>query len=179
MKYIDNSNKGGDTQTSKDNTNLERGTLFEYNRTKLALSALVTQSYYAAAYETASKEQQNGRKTMKHEQLNIKRMKTKCCAISLKNALLGAIMAILLLVGSPIALASLNTASHVMGMIPDDTSQPNRCKYIKSLHKDDKIAEVISNFQNINIAHTSGSIGLEIFKSNFTNCLASRFERAA
>ena len=36
--------------------------------------------------------------------------------------------------------------------------------------KDDKIAEVISNFQNINIAHTSGSIGLEIFKSNFTNC---------
>jgi predicted short-subunit dehydrogenase-like oxidoreductase (DUF2520 family) len=41
--------------------------------------------------------------------------------------------------------------------------------YITSV-KDDKIAEVISNFQNINIAHTSGSIGLEIFKSNFTNC---------
>ena len=40
--------------------------------------------------------------------------------------------------------------------------------YITSV-KDDKIAEVISNFQNINIAHTSGSIGLEIFKSNFTN----------
>jgi pyrroline-5-carboxylate reductase len=33
--------------------------------------------------------------------------------------------------------------------------------YITSV-KDDKIAEVISNFQNINIAHTSGSIGLEI-----------------
>tara|TARA_Y100000385_G_C12961465_1_gene579942 strand:+ start:326 stop:1078 length:753 start_codon:yes stop_codon:yes gene_type:complete len=40
--------------------------------------------------------------------------------------------------------------------------------YITSV-KDDKIEEVISNLQNVNIVHTSGSIGLEIFKLNFTN----------
>ena len=40
--------------------------------------------------------------------------------------------------------------------------------YIASV-KDDKIVEVISNFQNVNIVHTSGSIGLKVFKS-FTNC---------
>ena len=38
--------------------------------------------------------------------------------------------------------------------------------YITSV-KDDKIAKVISSFQNVNIVHTSGSIGLEIFNNNF------------
>ena len=40
--------------------------------------------------------------------------------------------------------------------------------YITSV-KDDKIVKVISKLQNINIVHTSGSIGLEIFNNNFTN----------
>lgn len=40
--------------------------------------------------------------------------------------------------------------------------------YITSV-KDDKIVEVISKLQNVNIVHTSGSIGLEIYNNNFTN----------